>query len=344
MSKHILFPTAQNRYKANMHTHTTWSDGKLTPEEVRDLYRNAGYQIVAFSDHEVCLSHKDLALEDFLPITAYELAVNPSACRDRDVHDKCYHMSLFSRDPDNTRHICFDRGYVRDRWPVSKLEVQAHNLENRTYSTDYVNHLIETAREQGWLVSLNHPTWSMQDREDYIGVKGLWGVEVFNSGCTVSGYVEEDERVYDEMIRAGIPVYPLAADDMHKVADAFGGWLTVSADRLDTDAVFAAFDHGDFYASNGPEFGSITVEDGILKVTCSPCRTIRVNTECRCSFRADGENGTPLTEAEFDLEKWLKLCPEGGEDRAFIRVTAIDEAGKKAWSRAYFREEVKEFF
>ena len=57
--KHYLIPENGQFYKANMHTHTTWSDGNLTPEEVRDLYRNAGYQIVAFSDHEVSLSSKN---------------------------------------------------------------------------------------------------------------------------------------------------------------------------------------------------------------------------------------------------------------------------------------------
>ena len=339
MSKYILFPTAKNIYKANMHTHTVLSDGDNTPEEIRDQYRAAGYQIIAFTEHEVCVPHNDLTCDDFLALTSYELAINPSGSCNRGVYDKCYHLSLFARDPENTRHICFDPGYVRTFWPVHAMEVEAHNFENRTYSTEFVNHLIRTAREAGWLVSLNHPSWSLQDREDYIDLRGLWGVEVYNSHCDCIGYIEDNEWVYEEMLHAGIPLYPIAADDAHHSKYAYRGWLMVSAEKLAYGPVYDALEHGDFYATNGPEFGSITVEDGILKVTCSPCRTIRVNTECRCSFRADGENGTPLTEAEFDLEKWLKLCPEGGEDRAFIRVTAIDEAGKKAWSRAYYRTE-----
>ena len=338
--KKTLFPCAPNLYKANLHTHTVFSDGLLTAEEIRDLYTSLGYQIVAYSDHEVCASHKDLAREDFLPITAYEMAVNPSADRNRKINDKCYHLGLLARDPDNTRHICFDRGYVRDFWPCALAEIRNHNEENRVYTTEFVNHLIRTAREAGWLVTLNHPTWSMQDREDYIGLEGLWGVELYNHTCAQSGYMESDERVYEEMLRAGIPIFPIAADDIHKAQAAGGGWLMVSAEALNHEAVFAAFDRGDFYASNGPELKSISIDGSKLTVTCSACRSVRVNTELRCAFRADRAKESPLTEAEFDLQKWFDLCPEGKEDRAFLRVTVTDEQGNMAWSRSYARNEL----
>ena len=338
--KKILFPCAEHLYKANMHAHTVFSDGKLTAEEIRDVYSSLGYQIVAFTDHEVCASHKDLAREDFLPLTAYEMAVNPSADRDRKIDDKCYHLNLFSRDPDNTRHICFDRGYVRDFWPCSKAEIQNHTEENRVYTTEFVNRVLREAREEGWLVSLNHPTWSMQDREDYIGLEGLWGVEVYNNECVRLGYLESDERVYEELLHAGRPIFPLATDDIHRIEAAGGGWLMVSAGALEYTTVWDALAHGDFYASNGPEIKSVSVEDGVLKVACSPCSSVRVNTELRCAFRAHRGEGDPLTEAEFDLKKWLDICPEGKEDRAYLRVTVTDETGKQAWTRAYFRSEL----
>ena len=338
--KKLLFPTAKNLYKANMHTHTVFSDGKLTAEQIRDLYTSLGYQIVAFTDHEVCAAHPELAREDFLPITSYELAVNPSADRDRKVTDKCYHMNLFARDPENTRHICFDRGYVRDRWPCSKAEIQNHTEENRVYTTEFVNRVLREAREEGWLVSLNHPTWSMQTKEDYIDLEGIWGVEVYNNECVRIGYAEYNERVYEEMLHAGKSLFPLATDDIHKAESAGGGWLKISADELRYDDVFNALEQGDFYASTGPEIIAISIEGSKLTVACSPCRSVRVNTELRCAFRADRTEDAPLTEAEIDLQKWLDLCPEGQEDRAFIRITATDEQGNMAWTRAYFRSEL----
>ena len=38
--------------KANFHTHTTNSDGKISPPDVIDMYRAAGYDMLAISDHE----------------------------------------------------------------------------------------------------------------------------------------------------------------------------------------------------------------------------------------------------------------------------------------------------
>ena len=42
-----------NFYKANLHTHTTVSDGRFTPEEIKNLYLEKGYSVVAFTDHNV---------------------------------------------------------------------------------------------------------------------------------------------------------------------------------------------------------------------------------------------------------------------------------------------------
>ena len=38
-------------YKGNLHTHTTRSDGRKSPEEVMALYRDHGYDFLALTDH-----------------------------------------------------------------------------------------------------------------------------------------------------------------------------------------------------------------------------------------------------------------------------------------------------
>ena len=38
--KKFLLPENVNWYRANMHCHTTYSDGQMTPEEVKELYKN----------------------------------------------------------------------------------------------------------------------------------------------------------------------------------------------------------------------------------------------------------------------------------------------------------------
>ena len=50
--KKYVFPEVGNFYKANLHCHTTFSDGVLTPEQVKELYLANGYSIVAYTDHD----------------------------------------------------------------------------------------------------------------------------------------------------------------------------------------------------------------------------------------------------------------------------------------------------
>ena len=49
--KHLL-PKVARFFRANLHTHSTCSDGVLTPREIKEAYKARGYQIVAFTDHE----------------------------------------------------------------------------------------------------------------------------------------------------------------------------------------------------------------------------------------------------------------------------------------------------
>ncbi len=71
-----LLPARGKFYKANLHMHTTISDGELTPEEVKRVFSDHGYSIVAFTDHEIIVPHNDLTDEHFLALTGFETAVN----------------------------------------------------------------------------------------------------------------------------------------------------------------------------------------------------------------------------------------------------------------------------
>ena len=62
-----LLPQEGAFYKANMHSHSTLSDGSLTPEEIKAAYQEKGYQIFAFSDHRKLIPHPELKDENFLP-------------------------------------------------------------------------------------------------------------------------------------------------------------------------------------------------------------------------------------------------------------------------------------
>ena len=70
MRKYLL-PENGRFYKVNMHSHTTLSDGRTTPEEVKEAYKAAGYAAVAYTEHNKLCDLTHLNDEDFIAITSY---------------------------------------------------------------------------------------------------------------------------------------------------------------------------------------------------------------------------------------------------------------------------------
>ena len=60
-----LIGKKKNFFKANLHCHSTLSDGKWTIEKIKEEYKKRGYSIVAFSDHDHLINHSDLNDKDF---------------------------------------------------------------------------------------------------------------------------------------------------------------------------------------------------------------------------------------------------------------------------------------
>ena len=96
--KKYLLPDDGKFYKANLHMHTTISDGNMSLEETKKAFMEHGYSIVAFTDHEVMVPHTDLSDENFLAITSTEISLNIEFKAPFE-YIKCYHLNLYSKDP-----------------------------------------------------------------------------------------------------------------------------------------------------------------------------------------------------------------------------------------------------
>lgn len=44
-----LLPNVPKYFKTNLHTHSTVSDGKLSPEELKQEYKSRGYSVLRFT-------------------------------------------------------------------------------------------------------------------------------------------------------------------------------------------------------------------------------------------------------------------------------------------------------
>ena len=222
-----LLPSVPKYFKANLHAHSTISDGKLSPEQVKEEYKRRGYSILALTDHELCFDHPELNDDDFLTLTSYELMTYDDAPR---MNSKTYHLNLIAKDPNNRWQ--FHHPNLRSY--VTKYADQLIYDEPmvRTYDLDEINRIIAKANDKGFLVTYNHPVWSLQDGRDYLGLKGLWAAEVFNYGSYLSGYEEDMSQCYQELLKEGLPLFPVAADDSHRYDDIGGVWIMVGAKEL----------------------------------------------------------------------------------------------------------------
>lgn len=343
-----LLPRGGNFYKANLHTHSVVSDGALTPAELKEVYKAKGYSILAITDHNALVPHTDLWDDEFLTITSYEADTNAPDDENGYWCRPTYHMNLYARDPHKTVSAVFT---ITRSWPPHSHQYMTEEALavdfRREYDVNSINAFIAKAKEDGFLVTLNHPNWSLQRYPDYAGLKGLWGVEWYNTGCERGGFPDTMQPI-DDLLALGERVFPLAADDAHGSADNpwdyFGGFVMVKAERLDYDTVFAALERGDFYSSWGPTIEELYIEDNFLHIVTSPAVRVTVLTERRQRMIAASANESDLlTRTVFDLGEL-----DGYEAKfpnkkipAYLRVSVTDATGAVAQTRAYFREEWK---
>ena len=250
------------QYRANLHSHTNLSDGTLTPEQMVQAYQEKGYSILAITDHEAPYDHTALSTDDFLLLTGYEAYIRPSPTCEFDLFKPEIHLNLLAKDPHNTAIIGWDPNFCK----YMPLEVAEHQREHkgdlgpRKYSREYIQRFIDTARASGYLVTYNHPCWSMEAEEDTLSYDGCFSLEVFNTGSEkISGY-ECNMALYDKFLRKGKFLYVHGADDNHNKApfgdlmcDSFGSWTQILAEELTYPAVIRALEEGRFYATTGPE-------------------------------------------------------------------------------------------
>lgn len=87
-----MFPEQTNWYKGNLHSHTTDSDGTLTPEEAVKAYREHGYSFLCLSDHNVFSDYREkYNRKDFLILPGTEIAA--VLFDERDGYVKMHHMN-----------------------------------------------------------------------------------------------------------------------------------------------------------------------------------------------------------------------------------------------------------
>ena len=308
-------------YKANLHCHTTLSDGKMTPQEVKEYYLKNGYNIVAYTDHSTFAWHKELLSEDFLPIAGFEAAWT---CLDPDVIPlkfKLCHINFLASVPDNAVVI----------------------PESHAYDVGVINRYIRDMKKLGWVCTLNHPGWSLQTSEEINALTGLDGFEVYNHGSQVNDNNGESQGYWARYLNNGSRAFAVATDDNHSGYDAqgrvgpgdntLGGYICISMPKLTYDNFIDAFKNGRFYASTGVEIKELYIDEDTdeLVVSCSPVRQIIVKgVHTVPAVRLDGYEND-YTHARISMSSIRGKEP-------FFRLELRTTDGKAAYSQPYYFE------
>lgn len=230
------------RQKANLHTHSTVSDGRFHPHNVIDMYHEDGYEILALSDHNRVT----------YPWTALpELSV--SSLTERRIEDGELDpgpLRFESRNADSLGMVAI----TGNELSANHHKVSLFSDLEMTGSDDREE--FEAIRGAGGLSFLAHPA--------RYGLPPEWYLQLFNEfedtliGIEISNKtrpVPRDVKLWDMLLSARMPSSPVwgfVNDDMHRQSQfAFNRLeFALGADPLTPDAIRTALTQGNFYLSS----------------------------------------------------------------------------------------------
>lgn len=286
--------------KGNLHTHSTESDGLLTPEELAQAYHDHGYDFLSLTDHNMLIAHN---MDDIIMITGTEHDIEYSV-------NKCIHVVGNSA-----------AGRVDTNYPCKKYSA--------TEITD--QELIDLMCNDGQFVTIAHPVWSRMELEEILKLDGYHAIEVFNNGTEHLCHGGNAEVLWEILLRHGKKVLASCCDDVHVEDDCFGGWVCVKATERSYEAIMDAMFKGDYYVSTGPVIHDFGIENGMAYVSCSDCREVHIVTyppRGKSYFAEDGKLLTEGTACLSGKEVFIRaVCVDAEGHSAWTNPIYLDERG-----------------
>lgn len=281
-------------YRGNLHTHSTCSDGALSPEAVVKAYRDEGYDFIALTDH--FLENYNYPLTDTRPYRSAEFTTLIGA----ELHGP-------EIDLGGMWHFVA-AGLPLDFEPPREGETGPD--------------IAVRAAAAGAFVGAAHPAWyglTMGDLGRVLGA--VDAIEVYNETCAELNDRGDSWAICDALLAQGHRVTAYAADDAHFGRhDYFGAWVQVRSESLEPELLLRALKAGQYYSSQGPEIKNLCVEDGCVHIESSPVRAVFMGS---LGARSERQLGTNMTRCTLPLERFQD---------SYCRITLVDAAGKRAWT------------
>lgn len=229
------------QYKANFHTHTTRSDGRLHPQTVVDEYHALGYSVLAITDHN----------EVTYPWTSFSDMKMSERSRQRmeeepDTMPKTTEYE--DRDPEALGMVA-----------IQGNELSSHHHMNSFFSdhngTTTEEESLEATAAKNGITVLNHPGRYDKPVDWYIDLyrryDHLIGLEVYNSGDRYP----KDRELWDAILTQTMPDRPVwgySNDDMHGIASLGRNWSILILPELSPEWVRQGMEQGLSYFTYAP--------------------------------------------------------------------------------------------
>ena len=292
--------TAPGRFwKGNIHTHSTLSDGARPAADVCAAYRDAGYDFLALTDH--FQAKYGFPIADTRPFRTPGFTTLLGA----ELHAPATGLG-------EVWHI-LAVGLPLDFAPTGEAETGPE--------------LAARALAAGAFVAIPHPGWYGLDVADAQTLPGAHAVEIHNHTSATRMDRGDGTYLVDQLLATGRRLSIIAVDDAHLWhPDAFGGWLMVKAERREPGLLLAALKAGHFYATQGPLLHDVAWHDDHVDVHCSPAEAVVV--------LGRGSGAQPVLAPG---QTRLSIPYGRAAGSPFLRLLAIDAAGRRAWSNPIWR-------
>jgi hypothetical protein len=280
--------------RANLHTHTTTSDGTLSPGETVERYRAEGYGVLALTDHHAMNDVAGLSDDRMLVVSGMEYHPPMKAAR------RGLHLVAIG---------------LPDGFAFGKATLRSPNRS------------IRAVADAGGLTILAHPYWCGMEFADFRRLEGLAAMEVWNSVCQCASDQGANEHEWAMALDRGMWLPAVGSDDTHGYnwpgpGDRFQGWTWLRMRERTVEGVLAAIRTGASYVSCGPTIHHFGVVGGQVVVRCSPVRKIVLRGGPALGARRLAEPGKAVRSFRIPTPAWR-----------FVRAAVTDARGRQAWTQ-----------
>ncbi|MFQ5416898.1 MAG: histidinol-phosphatase [Myxococcota bacterium] len=317
-------------WKGNLHTHSLWSDGDQFPEMITDWYKRNGYHFLAISDHNTLAEgkrwiriHDDPRSET--AVTGYIVRFGEDWVGLREIEGGKRAVRLKTLEEyrvlleEEGRFLIIPAEEINGVFGDTLIHVNATNIQEailprggdtvREVLQNNIDAVLEQRSRTGrpMFPHVPHPNYGwIVSADDLIALEGDRIFEVYNGHPLANNGGDETrpstERIWDRVLTERLtsgrePMFAIAVDDAHhyqsygmREANPGRGWVMVRARQLTPEAIIAALESGDFYATTGVELDDLSRDGDRVELRIRSEAGVRYETEfvgTRRGARAD---------------------------------------------------------